>query len=280
MEPSNSKLQSLIQNGYDFRVGDYVTRGWDFYTKNFLPITGLLLLAGAIPVVFSQLGLGGLSGLVNLLLIGPFVAGALAIFLRRASEGETPGFEAFGEAKDYMGKLIGYNVLITLILIACFIPLILIMASSGGVLNVLVQAIENPEALAMYFASMSGTSLFLMLLGFIPFIYFGIAYWWAPYLIVYKDMAPWQAMEASRKVVSKRWGSHFLVGLLIVGIAILISVAGALLSFGLTITLIIQLLTGAVISAILNCSIFAAYEDVVGFDEGEKESDLIDHLVS
>lgn len=61
---------------------------------------------------------------------------------------------------------------------------------------------------------------FLLLL--IPGIYLSVAYLMALPLVVEKGMSPWQALETSRKVVTKCWWRMFLTGVL-VGLILLVS---------------------------------------------------------
>lgn len=58
----------------------------------------------------------------------------------------------------------------------------------------------------------------------IPGIYLKVAYMLAVPLVVDKNMGPWQAMETSRKAITKHWFSFF--GLLLIGI--LLFILGAL----------------------------------------------------
>ncbi len=97
-----------------------------------------------------------------------------------------------------------------------------------------------------------------MLLLVIPGIYLAIAYAFAIALVVEKRLEFWDALETSRKIISKQWfsffGLFFLIGLL--------NIAGAI-AFGV----------GVLVTAPWSvCILAAAYKDVVGFnlaDSGE-----------
>jgi uncharacterized membrane protein len=80
----------------------------------------------------------------------------------------------------------------------------------------------------------SGIFAFLgFLLLIIPGIYLGIAYSWVSIIIVFAGYEFWDAMEASRKVITKQWFSIFLflivfgfinlAGMLVCGIGILVT---------------------------------------------------------
>lgn len=60
--------------------------------------------------------------------------------------------------------------------------------------------------------------IFLLVL---PGIYLAVSYWFAMPLVLEKNLSPWQAMETSRKVVTKRWFTIFLIGLCIAGVMVI-----------------------------------------------------------
>ena len=74
----------------------------------------------------------------------------------------------------------------------------------------------------------------------------------------------WEAMEASRKIISKEWFSFFGFGI-VLG---LISFAGLLCFFvGMLVT-----------TPLVAIASFIAFEQIIGLNE-ENEIDLIDHLI-
>ena len=73
--------------------------------------------------------------------------------------------------------------------------------------------------------------LYLMIL---PGIYFIIAYFFAIPFMVFFRLDFWQSMEASRKIITKKWGMFFLLILILM----VINIVGALLyGFGLIFTI-------------------------------------------
>jgi len=97
-----------------------------------------------------------------------------------------------------------------------------------------------------------GIFIFLgTLLLIIPGIYLGVCYTFVVPLIVEKKLDFWEAMEASRQVVTKQWLSIFLLGLVL----FLINFVGALI-FGL----------GMLVTAPWTlCCVVAAYQSIFGF---------------
>ncbi len=85
----------------------------------------------------------------------------------------------------------------------------------------------------------------------IPGIYLAVAYTFTIPLLVEKKIKFWEAMEASRKIITKKWFSMFFF-ILILG---LLNLGGLLLmGFGLLLTVPLS-----------GCAVIAAYEDIVGF---------------
>ena len=86
----------------------------------------------------------------------------------------------------------------------------------------------------------------------LPGIYLAVAYLFAQPLVIDKGADFWQAMETSRKLITKKWFSFF--GLLLV--LFLLNLAGAiLLGVGLLVTIPLS-----------SCILAAAYEDIVGLN--------------
>jgi uncharacterized membrane protein len=101
------------------------------------------------------------------------------------------------------------------------------------------------------YTMVSGVLLFLGYLAFvIPGIYLTVAYTFALPLIVFGKMDFWDAMEGSRKLITREWVSIFIL----VFFLALLNILGAL-AFGV----------GLLISFPLSiCIIYAAFEDIIG----------------
>lgn len=62
-----------------------------------------------------------------------------------------------------------------------------------------------------------------LILLVIPGVYLAIGYMFAPALIADKGLGVWQALETSRKAVTKRWFSYFIIAIIAAGIIMLSS---------------------------------------------------------
>jgi hypothetical protein len=96
--------------------------------------------------------------------------------------------------------------------------------------------------------------------------YFGVAWSWAAMFVVFYKMSFWDAMESSRKLITKQWFFIFLF-LFIVG---LIAALGfVLLCVGMLATI-----------PAAQCMQYAAFADVTKLNETPDAEDTIDqHLI-
>ncbi|HHE32935.1 MAG TPA: hypothetical protein ENL07_10035 [Chlorobaculum parvum] len=89
----------------------------------------------------------------------------------------------------------------------------------------------------------------------IPGIYLAIGYMLATFLIIDYRMEFWQAMETSRKIVTKNWFAFFVLAIVLA----LINLLG-------TLALGVGLLISAPVSA---CAAAIAYKEIVGLNSSE-----------
>jgi uncharacterized membrane protein len=187
------------------------------------------------------------------------------------------GWELF---KKNAGGFIGFYVIVILINLALgkvqqsaaplgsLISLLISGPLNAGALIVAFKLLRNrqPEFgdffkgfnnyLPLFLVSLV-SSIFIgigTILLIIPGIYLAVSYIFAMPLVIDKKMNFWDAMEVSRKVITKNWFAFF--GFVLV--LILINIAG-IIPFGLGLLVTIPLTT---------CAIAAAYADVVGLPTG------------
>lgn len=182
----------------------------------------------------------------------------------------TKGWEIF---KENAGGFIGFAAIIFFInLILRYIPMVgfLFVAISAPLLGgfyivafkiMLKQDVDFSDFLKgfNYFLPLVLGGLltwFFTVVGFIllvvPGIYLMVSYLFTLLLIVDREMDFWQAMEVSRKVVTKNWFSMFLFFLVL----LLINLGGSLL-----------FLVGLLVTVPLSfCAIAVAYDDIFGIE--------------
>ncbi|HEY9762317.1 MAG TPA: hypothetical protein V6D07_07305 [Trichocoleus sp.] len=216
----SSFSSDLLGHEYEVNIGQYFSRGWGIFKE----------FAWAF-VVYT----------LALVIIG-LVLGALPAPLGNDPEQGTPG------ALSLIYQVIFYPVLM------------------AGYYIVAFQIARNrPKAFGDFFRSFNkflpiflvslvgGLLTFLGCLAFlIPGLYLAVSYTFAQPLVIDKNIGFWQALETSRKVISKKWFSFLGLGLLLILLNI-----GGLIALGI----------GLLITAPLSfCIIAAAYEDIIGLN--------------
>lgn len=225
MTNTPKSIDSLLQNGYSTDIGGYLARGWELFKRNIGGFIGYAVFLGLLNLGFA-------------LLTGIFDPGA-----------SDPERSPTGIAS----LLNGINTIIS-------IPL-----QAGFYIVAFKLAKQRPTSFSDFFR---GFNYFLPLflssivsgifiaLGFLllilPGIYLAVAYSFVVPLILERKMGFWQAMETSRKVITKRWFAFLGLGLLM----LVINLAGIIpLGLGLLVTI-----------PLTYCTYVAAYESVLGMN--------------
>lgn len=257
------KIQNLINGGYEFKFSKYLDDGWNLFQKTpFLFVGGLLALL----LFCSALVFIPVIGILSL----PFISTILSLgFYVIAHKNATNQDAKFN---DFLGGFQFTKDVVLRVIVYLFIV--------GFCYGVYVYAIWdtgyiqwNMEA-AQYFGDMEALAAmgqppylpFYYNLLLIPFYYFTISYSWSDLFIMYKGMNFWDAMEASRRLISKNW--FRMLGLIIV--LTLMFFVGALLC-GVGLFLAIPLYTTV---------LYASFADVVGlYDSDDLSHEILDDLV-
>jgi hypothetical protein len=252
MSNLSAKIQRIIDENYELRIGDYIGQGFNLVGRNVGGFIGYILLFLLIAVVLAFIPIiGSLASWIisPALSIGPYIVA------NKLDRNEPTEFSDFFRGFDKIWPLFLTSLLTGLIIVLAALPGIIVIFSSG------FDILSYPEM------NMSPTTLWIgILLTLIPAVYLGVSYTFAPMFVWFYDMDAWQAMEASRKIVGKQW-LMMLVFLIAVG---LIAAAGLIL-----------LVVGILFTApAMNCALYAAFADVTRLNEEHTgESDIIDHFV-
>jgi uncharacterized membrane protein len=225
-------IDSLLQNGYSTDVGGYLSRGWELFKRNIGGFIGFALLLGLINVGFMIV-----IGTVDPAAGDPDQPpSALASFLNGASTIISIPLQAgFYIVASKLAKqrpttfgdfFRGFNYFVQLLL-ASFVSGIFIVLG------------------------------FLLLV--IPGIYLAVAYSFVTLLVIERKMDFWQAMETSRKVITKQWFAFFGLGLLM----FFINLVG-IIPCGLGLLLTIPF---------TYCTYTAAYESIFGMNLSDQGYD-------
>jgi len=249
-----NKINDLSTNGYHFESEKYISIAWENFKKAPLMYIGFLLI-----FVASTWVMDGLPAIISTILT-PILGVGFALFAADIQQNKAAKFERFFHGfKAWALHLMLVSLVSSLIMGVCFLPALTYVGLSDA-----FQFIMNGEISSLVSYGFDGTAAtILTILCAIPAIYLGVSWSWASCFVVFKDLDFWSAMEASRKVISKKWWSYFGFSILLG----LIVIAG-LLCFGVGLLVAIP---------VVSIAPFIAFEQIIGLDE--HEIDIIDHLI-
>lgn len=251
-----AKIDRVLQEGYEFRFGDYISKGFDLVNKNLGGFIGYGLVYLLISLFVAMIPvLGQIAGVI----IGPALLAGFYHVANQVDRGNPTVFGDFFKGFDKLGNLFLTSLLTGLIVVVSAIPGLIVLFTSGFSITSLMMGEPAEENTSMIVVG--------VLLMLIPALYLGVSYLFAPMLVWFYDLKPWDALETSRKLIGKNWGIFF--GFMLV-MGIIASLGLLLLGVGLLYTMPAYL-----------CANYAAFADVTRLNEGDEDrsADLIDHFV-
>ncbi len=221
----SSAGQNLNNRDYTVEIGQYFSRGWE---------------------IFKQYAWG-------------FIGFAVVIFLVTAVASKLPAPLGVGisEEGESSGGGIVNGILSPVLGAGFYIVAFNIVKNRPKSFGDFFRGFNN--FLQIFLVNLVGgllTALGLVLL-ILPGIYLAVAYWFAILYVVEKRMGFWAALEASRKLITKKWFSFFGFGILLL-----------LLNLGGVLACVVGLL---VTIPLTHCIVVAAYEDIVGLNIRDTE---------
>jgi hypothetical protein len=255
---NSSRIDAILQKNYTVRVGEFISQGWQLVKQNlggFIGFTLILILINAI--------LGSIP-FVPLVIYGPLCAGFYIVAFKLLRNRITAFDDFFGGFSKFL-QLFLASLVPNLLILASLIPLALLWGAFIAKFMNAIAATNTTDTSVVFSAAASlpmpgplFTLLSLLLL--IPAIYLSVAYTLAIPFVVDKKLPFWDAMEASRKLISKKWFS-WLGLLLVLG---LLNFLGAI-PFGLGLLITIPLAF---------CTLAVAYEDIVGLNGSTTDASI------
>lgn len=248
----HQKIEHILQSGYSFRFGSYLTQGWELFLRGFWGFAGFTFLSFAIQMGMGLLPIIGFFG--SLLITIPLNMGyyivAHLLYRRQGTE-----FQHFFKGFDYVGPLV-LQALVQFAALILFLAPMVFPAMDYLLEGNFVEGILNEE---LDFEPPSWAFIL-----WIPLIYLLVSWRWAPLFIIFYSMNFWEALETSRRMLTRQWGLFFLFYL----VAGLIAVSGIIFfAVGLLFTL-----------AYVYCADYMAFADVTRLAE-ETPEDITEHLV-
>ncbi len=250
------KIDDLIANGYDFRFGEYISQGFNIFGKYVGGFIGFIIIY---IVITSFLGVIPLLGqLISMVVAPPLIMG-IYIVAHKIQNEEKPEFGDFFKGFDHFGQLVMTNLVMYLLILLACIPFMAAVFSSG-----IMQAVMSEDPAEILDASSNFPVWSVVLL--LPVFYLTFAYAWSNMFVVFFNVDFWTALEASRKVVTKKWLIIFLFLVVTTFIAML-GVVGFVI--GIIVTVPVAMI-----------AIYVAFADVTDLNREQEEGDeLLDHLI-
>lgn len=277
----NQKVAELSTNGYNFNFGSYISEGFNIFGRfaggyiGYILLIGIilitsisLLLSMAFPLFISEQIAAGVAVVVigmaiAMLVLVPLSAGFFIVADKIARREEY----SFGTFFEGFQTRWGQLVLIGIITLA--ITFVLRIVPIYYTLSFYIESLTNgtfdPEALQQLSASQPAWMTFVDWVTNIISIYLSVSWSMAQMHVIFNGASAWEAMEASRKIVHRRWWIWFLFTIVI----------GIISALGL-----IGLVVGVLITApAMLCATYAAYADVMTLDDDDK-MDETSHFIA
>lgn len=262
MEDEKAKIDRIINEGSDFKFGDYISRGFEIFQKDMGSFIGFAAIMIVLTMVIGMIPFIG--PIANQLVVSPALTVGAYLVARKLDCGEANEFGNFFKGFDYVGQLALATVVMGIIISVTLIPFIIVCWQSGLVewyMELASNPLQDPMALGA-----PEMPPFWSILLLLPAIYLGVAYNWTYLFIVFYKMDFWPAMEASRKLLTKHWPIYFafmiVLGIIMAGGFILLCI-GILAS----------------LPAVM-CMTYAAFADVTRLNAEPDAGDEIEqHLI-
>jgi hypothetical protein len=250
MQSIPRQVQRAIDQDYDFRFSDYISKSFDIVKGNvglFMGYTALFFL------IMMVLGFIPFVGTLGTVVLSPCLTVGFYLAAKKTEDQLPLELGDFFRGFDYLSPLVIAALIQFGIILAVLIPFFAVIF-----LTLDINGLDNGDL---------GAFPWWAFILMVPIIYFAIAWSFAPQLIVFQKMRAWDALEASRKIVSKQW--FVFLGFTLV-IAILGSLGAIIFLVGILFTYPVYLV-----------SMYTAFRDIVGLpDEYDDEADLVDHFVA
>ena len=261
-----AKIQRRIDEGYSFHASDYISTGFNLMNRNLGGYLGYFLIVTLIYVVGSLIPcFGGLA----LAVVAPCLMIGFAHVAHLQEMGQPLNFNDFFRGFDRLADLFITALLTGLLTLAAILPgYILLFAglySSFG--DDFVGG--NPEELYGELPAMilnNGLAIAGLALVLIPGVFMSVIFSWSAYFVWFFRLSPWEAMQASRRVIQRGFW-QMLLFLFVTG---LIGISGILLlGVGMLFTYPAMLLMH-----------YAAFSDVLRLEDSDTDggADVIEHF--
>ena len=258
MSNSTNRLNAVLSDGYEFRLGDYISKGFNIFGKNMGMFIGYLLVSFIISIGLSVIPILGQ-------IASAFISAALTagyyIVAHKTERGEYPQFSNFFDGFNDWVPLFLSTLIAAACIIGCMLPLGIFMIAKFGFDDLVNNS--TPD-----FGAATVGIIVVLFIFILVLMYLGFSIIYTSLFIVFDKMDAWQAMKTSYAIVNQHFFSHLLFFIVWGFIAVLSAIP---LGLGLLFTI-----------PAYYCSIYAAWADITKYNEepDTNNDDLLRHLIS
>jgi hypothetical protein len=265
-----SRLQRVLNDApVPFRLGDYISKGFDFMNKNFGMLLGFMLVSMFISFSVQIIPI---AGAILALIVGPALQIGYSQFTYAAVKERRVDFAEFFKGFNRIGPLVATYLLTVLILLAAMIPG-LILWFQAGVFDWFIGLMEDYPFIQEVPDILETVEITYFLLGTLLIIAgaltIGVLFSWALNLVWFFDISPMEALSASRKLIARNWLSY----------VIFIILSGIIASIGILLCGIGILYTAPAM-IVAQFFAFADSSKVLEDDTDANQPDIIDHFIA
>jgi hypothetical protein len=252
MTQHSNRLENVINNGYNFQLSEYISKGFHIFGREPGYFIGYLIVYFAIAISLSVLPFIG--QLISTMVGGALVAGFYIVADRIVREEQVNFANFFEGFQSWLPLFVG-EIFKVLIMIGLFIPPVIYFIAKFGV----NFRFETPD--------LGLTDSLVFIAFFLVLMCVFLCYLYMPFFILFDKMDAWSAMEMSRKTITKNFFSHILFSLAWMFILLLSALPFGL---GLFVTL-----------PAFFCSVYAAWADITDYhkEPSDDSDDLLRHLI-
>ncbi len=276
-EKEQHKLGALIEVGYTFNSGEYFEKGWNIFRQYLAGFAGFAVVVAILDLLLYKLGM--LPGfLLATLIIGPIASAGFywVAHLIEREQPHNPQDFLYGFGRFF--PLIGVNLLMVVITGIVVLPSIYTLYNAGF-FSWYQEVLANPNTPPSP-PDLPAKASTVVMFNLIPLIYLYVSYLWAIPFVLFYQANPWQALESSRQLISRKWFAVFGLVLVIIGVTMFVSVPlGMISSLSTSLSFVTNIGLG-ILNALVMCIFYAAFSDVTRpMEAPDEDEDLIDHLV-
>lgn len=214
-------IYTKINDGYDFKIVQYLKESFSIIKKYPLPFIGFSILTVIINTLFSYIPIVG--NIISGFWITPSLFAGFLVVANQISEGKTPRFAQFFDGFKKMRSLALVNL--TMLIYAFFfvgtaVYLVTELSTKAGIVQELMgiyQQITSTDEKPIKIIAI--LSFFVVLLPISMLALFTLS---SPF-IIFENMDFWEAMQNSRKLVWKKIIYYTLIFLFVVAFIMVIS---------------------------------------------------------